>query len=133
MKNPAKEACGPLPEAALEYLRKQANRDLNRLQALTHKIHICFEQKENNKLSKKEFNTTLREYLRDIYSYIQDLSNLNVAFPTLFNDQQITILIDLMRLTTQLNLEVPNPENYTEFVNGQIGGAATILQQQWAA
>ena len=133
MKNPAKKVCGPLPHEALNYLKKQANRDLTRIQALTHKIHLCFEQKENNELSKKEFSERVTDLMCDVYGYIQDLSNLNVAFPTLFSDEQITILLDLMQLTTQLNLEFPNAEKYSEFDNGQIGGAATILQQQWAA
>ncbi len=133
MRNPAKETCGPLPEGALNYLKKQANRDLTRIQALTHKIHLCFEQRESKELNNEEFNANVKDLLVDVYGYIQDLSNLNVTFPTLFTEQQITVLIDLMQLTTQLNLEFPNPEAYTEFANGQIGGAATILQQQWAA
>ena len=133
MKNPAKEACGPLPQEALDYLKKQANRDLTHVQTLTHKIHLCFEQQKNNEISKKEFSEKVTDLMCDVYGYVQDLSNLNTAFPTLFNDAQITILLDLMQLTTQLNLEFPNAENYSEFDNGQIGGAVTILQQQWAA
>ena len=133
MKNPAKETCGPLPDEALNYLKKQANRDLTRIQALTHKIHLCFEQQTNKELSQEEFNERVKDLLYDVYGYIQDLSNLNIAFPTLFSDEQITVLLDLMQLSTQLGLEFAKIENYTEFHNGQIGGAATILQQQWAA
>lgn len=133
MKNPAKAKCGPLPDAARDYLQKQANRDLLRIQELTQDIHLCFDARSKNQLNSEEFNEKVKDLLFDVYGYTQDLSNLNIAFPTLFSEEQVTVLLDLMQLTTQLNLEFPNPEKYTEFDNGQIGGAATILQQQWAA
>ncbi len=133
MENPAKETCGTLPQEAYLYLKKLANRDLTRIQALTHKIHLCFEQVNAKELDKEEFNNNTKILLQETYEYIQDLSNLNISFPTLFTNDQITVLLDLMHITTQLNLQFPNPEFYTEFANGQIGGAATIMQQQWAA
>ena len=94
---------------------------------------MCFEQESSKELTKEEFSERVTKLLMEVFGYIQDLSNLNTAFPTLFTNEQITILLDLMQLAIKLNLEFPKSENYSEFDNGQIGGAATILQQQWAA
>ncbi len=133
MSNPGKERCAALPKEAFHFLKRQANQDLLNIQELTNKIHNYFEKLSKNQIKREVFNKEVQQWLRKTYEHIQDLSNLNSCFPTLFTDDQVTVLLDLMQLTTALNLQFPNPEVYTEYANGQIGGAATIMQQQWAA
>ena len=132
-KNPAKETCIALPQPAYNYLKQIANRDLTNIQNTTNKIHNCFQKLSKTKLTQDQFNNQVENLLKETYNHIQDLSYINTAFPTLFTDDQATILNDLIRLTVDLNLATPNPASFTEYENGQIGGAATILQQQWAA
>jgi ketosteroid isomerase-like protein len=133
MKTPGEESCGPLPKEAKLYLKKLVNRDLTKIQRNTDTIHGHFQKLEKGKVEKENFNTFVSELLRENFECIQDISNMNIAFPTLFTKDQVTVLGDLKKLTIKLNLEFPNVEKFTEYENGQIGGAAAILQQQWAS
>src|SRR4030065_670187 len=100
--NPAKANCVALPKEAFNFLKKLANRDLTNIQETTDQIH----------------------------NYLQDLTLRNFTFPTLFSDDQATILSDLTQLTREISRAFPSYENFSEYENGQIGGAVTILQPQ---
>ncbi|HAZ15548.1 MAG: hypothetical protein A2Y28_00905 [Chlamydiae bacterium GWC2_50_10] len=131
--NPAKATCVALPKEAFNFLKKLANRDLTNIQETTDKIHNCFTKLEENKINSEAFNRDIQNHLNEIYNYLQDLNLLNFTFPTLFSDDQATILSDLTQLTREISRAFPSYENFSEYENGQIGGAVTILQQQWVA
>lgn len=133
MDNPARTSCAALPKQAETFLKKLVNKDLTRIQKHTETIHGHFQKRERGKMNPEEFHREVEHLLKLIFEHIQEISNMNVAFPTLFTKDQLIILNDLMHLTVKLNLEAPRIESFSEFENGQLGGAAAILQQQWAS
>lgn len=131
MTNIKKPVCATLPKPAAVFLQKLANNDLTNIQKNCDSIHELYDLFTSKKVSKKEFSTQVSSLLRSSHGFIQELSNLNIAFPSLFSEDQTTALNDLIELSKIVNLQNPDIENFTDYENGQIGGAAAIIQQQW--
>src|SRR3989304_7265065 len=130
MKNTLKIKCEMLPNTAAIFLKKTPIHNLGLIQKSTEKIHEYFDLLEKRKINQETYNKEVSILMHEAFESIQNLANLNIAFPSLFTEDQLTILEDLMEITKDLNLEHPDPIKYTEFENGQIGGAATIFHQQ---